>query len=92
MSSPEQHAPQWKAVFTTDNEPIAYFIAGKLQNVGITALVHKEPAGSAYGISVGLLGKVDVLVRSEDFEQAAAVLEEADEQDVDYPDEEDEEY
>lgn len=78
MSSPDPRSLQWEAIFTTDNEPIAYFIAGKLHNEGIEARVHKESAGSAFGINVGLLGKVDVLVRSVDFERAVAVLEDED--------------
>ncbi|HLU08664.1 MAG TPA: DUF2007 domain-containing protein [Oceanobacillus sp.] len=65
----------WESVFTTDNEPIAHFIVGKLQNEGIEARIHKESAGSAYGINIGLLGKVDVLVRSEDVDRAVAFLE-----------------
>lgn len=68
----------WEPIYSTDSEPIAYLIAGKLENEGISARVHKEPAGSAYGIVVGMLGKVDVLVRSEDFERAMAVLEDDD--------------
>ena len=69
---------EWESVFTTDNEPIAHFIAGKLHNEGVEALVRKESAGTAYGINIGLLGKVDVLVRSDDFERAIAVLEDED--------------
>jgi hypothetical protein len=86
MSSSEPRFQEWDSVFTTDNEPTAYIIAGKLQNEGIETRVHKESAGSAYGISVGLLGKVDVLVRSEDVDRAIAVLE-----NEDYEEDEDEE-
>lgn len=84
--SPESRFHEWESVFTTDSEPMAHFIAGKLHNEGIEARVHQEPAGAALGIMIGLLGKVDVLVRSEDFDRAVAVLE-----DEDYEEDEEEE-
>lgn len=77
-ASDHQHSNQWESVYTTNSEPIAYLIAGKLENEGIKAIVRKESAGSAYGIVVGLLGKVDVLVLSDDFERAAAIIESED--------------
>ena len=86
MAHTKPQFQHWESVFTTDNEPIAHFIVGKLQNEGIEARIHKESAGSAYGIHVGLLGKVDVLVRTEDVDRAVAVLD-----DVDYEEEEEEE-
>lgn len=85
MSAPENRFQKWEPIYSTDSEPMAYLIAGKLENEGIAARVHKEPAGSAYGIMVGMLGKVDVLVRAEDFERGMAILE-----DEDYEFEEDE--
>jgi hypothetical protein len=94
MASPEPRFQEWESVYTTDNEPTAYIIAGRLQNEGIEARVHKEALGSAYGINVGLLGKVDVLVRSEDFDRASAILEDEDleaENDEDYEEDEEDE-
>ena len=95
MSSPEPSFHEWESVFSTDSEPTAYFIAGKLHNEGIEARVHKEPAGAALGIMIGLLGKVDVLVRSEDVDRAVAALEdenyeEDEDADEDYEAEDDE--
>jgi hypothetical protein len=78
MTTPEPQFQQWESVFTTGSEPEAHIIAGKLQNEGIEARIQKESAGTAYGINVGLLGKVDVMVRSEDYERAVAVLEDDD--------------
>jgi hypothetical protein len=96
VTAPEGRLQSWEPVYSTDSEPAAYMVAGRLENEGITARVHKEPAGSAFGIAVGILGKVDVLVRTEDFERAIAVLEdedyeaEADLEEDEYPDEDDE--
>lgn len=82
MSTSEPHSQQWKSVYTTNSEPLAHLIAGKLENEGIEARVHQEPAGSAYGITVGLLGKVDVLVRSHDYERAVALIAEPDDEEI----------
>jgi hypothetical protein len=90
MSSPKPSFPDWESIFTTDSEPIAHFILGKLQNEGIEARIHKESVGSAFGINVGLLGKVDVLVRATDFERAMSVLEDDEDYDEDDEDEDDE--
>jgi hypothetical protein len=92
MSSSEPHSPQWESVYTTNSEPIAYLIAGKLENEGIQAIVRKESAGSAYGIVVGLLGKVDVLVLSDDVERAAEIIgdEDANSESEEYLDENEE--
>ena len=82
MSMSEHHSHEWSSVYTTNSEPIAHLIAGKLENEGIQTMVRKESAGSAYGITVGLLGKVDVLVRSEDYERAVALIEVPDDEEV----------
>ena len=74
MPASEPHVHQWKSVYTTNSEPIAYLIAGKLENEGIQAVIRKESAGSAYGIVVGLLGKVDVLVPADDAERALDII------------------
>jgi hypothetical protein len=96
MSTSEPLSHQWKSVYTTNSEPIAHLIAGKLENEGIQTIVRKESAGSAYGITVGLLGKVDVLVPSDDYERAVALIAEPDDEEIiagseDYINEDDEE-
>jgi hypothetical protein len=71
---PERTGTEWKVVYHTTNEMEAQVIAGRLESEGIRVRVHQEPAGRAYGIAVGLLGAVAVLVRSEDYERALELL------------------
>jgi hypothetical protein len=61
-------------VYVASNEPEAYVIAGRLQSEGIEAFVHQEPVGRAYGLSVGPLGEVKVLVRPDHYDQALTIL------------------
>lgn len=65
-------------VHIAHSEPEAYIVAGRLQSEGIPTFVHQEPVGKAYGLSVGPLGEVKVLVRPEDFDQALAILDDND--------------
>ncbi|MCA9910067.1 MAG: DUF2007 domain-containing protein [Anaerolineae bacterium] len=52
----------------------AHVVAGRLKSEGIDSWIQQEPGGSAFGITVGILGEVRLLVREEDFEQARRVL------------------
>jgi hypothetical protein len=70
----------WIVVYTTDNIPDAYIVAGRLQQEGIAHYVHQQTGASAFGFTVGIYGEVLVLVRPDDYEQAQAVL---------YPDDDD---
>jgi hypothetical protein len=73
MSQPT--SPNWIIVATTAGVLEAQMIAGRLESLGIPAFVSYEPAGAALGLSVGALGRADVLVPEEYFERAAALLE-----------------
>ena len=64
----------WKIVCTTTNEMEAEVVAGRLQSEGITARIHQEPAGRAFGVTVGLLGEVAVLVDSHQYWRAKEIL------------------
>lgn len=66
-------------VLTTFDVMEAHIVAGRLKSEGIDALVSQEPAGSALGITFGLLGEVKVAVLAADYEAAMAIL------DVDAP-------
>ncbi len=93
-------------VYVAGSEPEAYIVVGRLENEGIAAFVSQEPAGRAYGISIGEMGDVKVIVRASDYERAKAILEEdvedeeddedddlyEDDDDYDYDDELDEDY
>lgn len=66
----------WKIVAEAENEAEAYIIVGRLAQDGIKAWVQQEPAGSALGITVGILGEVNVMVSAEDYERAKTLLDE----------------
>lgn len=79
---PIPHPEGWMVVYVASSEPEAYIVAGRLQSEGIQAFVHQEPAGRAYGFTVGPMGEVKVLVLPEDYDQALNILDEdADEAD-----------
>ncbi|MEO8396043.1 MAG: DUF2007 domain-containing protein [Chloroflexota bacterium] len=61
-------------VYVASSEPEAYIVAGRLQSEGIEAFVHQEPIGRAYGLSIGPLGEVKVLVRPDQYDQALNIL------------------
>ncbi len=65
-------------VYIARSEPEAYIIAGRLQSEGIKSFVHQEPAGRAYGLTIGVLGEIKVLVLPEDYERALAILDDED--------------
>lgn len=65
----------WKVVLSTSNIMEAEVVAGRLKTEGIEVQVHQEPAGEALGLTMGLLGEVDVLVHEADYEAALALLE-----------------
>lgn len=77
-NQPNALAPSsaWMVVYVASSEPEAYIVAGRLQSEGIKSLVHQEPAGRAYGFTVGPLGEVKVLVNPDDYERAQAILDE----------------
>jgi Putative prokaryotic signal transducing protein len=62
-------------VYVAYNEPEAYIVAGRLQSEGIRAFVHQEPVGRAYGLSVGPLGEVKVLVHPDQYDQSLEIIE-----------------
>ncbi|HVU12678.1 MAG TPA: DUF2007 domain-containing protein [Phototrophicaceae bacterium] len=72
------HLKGWVVVYIAQSEPDAYIVAGRLQTEGIKTFIHQEPAGRAYGLTVGMLGEITVLVLPEDFDRAMAILDDAD--------------
>ncbi len=70
------HAQGWQVVYIANSQPEAYIIIGRLKNAGIKAWVHQEPIATAYGFTTGTLGEVRVLVNPDDYDEAAAILDE----------------
>lgn len=77
---------EFMVVYVAGSDPEAHIVAGRLQSEGIQSWVHQEPVGSAYGITVGPLGEVRVLVRSDDYQRALAILEQDPDADTLLPD------
>ncbi len=73
----------WMVVYIASSEPEAYIIVGRLETEGIKAFVHQEPAGRAYGLTIGTLGEITVLVSPEDYDQATAILDQDADDDTD---------
>lgn len=73
MNASDNH--EWLVVFMTNNLPEAHIIAGRLKHEGIPAWVHQQAGANAFGITVGLLGEIRVLVEPHHYDQARAIIE-----------------
>jgi putative signal transducing protein len=62
-------------VYTAAGQLEANIVKGMLEAAGIPAELSQESAGTAYGLTVGTMGLVDVLVTAEQAEQATALIE-----------------
>jgi hypothetical protein len=90
----------WEVVEEVYGELQAEMLRGLLEAQGISVILNQEGAGRAYGINVGPLGQVQILVPSHAIQEARQVLEKyyagsfetddelKDEDEPDYPDEE----
>jgi hypothetical protein len=73
--------PRLVVVYTTTGSGPANIIKGVLASAGIPAELSQEGAGAAYGLTVGTLGLVDVLVpedRAAEAEQLLAAMDRGD--------------
>ena len=61
-------------VYTTSGPGEATIIQSVLEAAGIPCKLSREGAGAAYGITVGPMGVVDVLVAEDQAEAARALL------------------
>ncbi len=66
--------PQFVTVYTANGKLSAEMIKAFLGSQGIEAMVSQESAGSTYGLTVGPLGEVDILVEQHDEARARQVL------------------
>ncbi|MBL8164978.1 MAG: DUF2007 domain-containing protein [Anaerolineae bacterium] len=69
--------PEWIVIYSTHDYAEAHVIAGRLQVEGIRAMVHQQSGAAAFGITVGILGEITVLVHPKDEERALDILEPA---------------
>lgn len=67
---------RWEVVAEVAGELQAEILRGMFEAQGIKVWMSQEGAGRAYGLGVGRLGKVQILVPESDLEQANALLDE----------------
>jgi hypothetical protein len=67
--------PKWIVIYSTYDYTEAHVIAGRLQVEGIRAMVHQQAGAAAFGVTVGVLGEVTVLVHPQNEERALDILE-----------------
>jgi hypothetical protein len=65
---------RWEVVAEVAGELQAEILRGMLEAQGIQVWISQEGAGRAYGLGVGRLGKVQILVPVGELEQANALL------------------
>jgi hypothetical protein len=61
-------------VYTSNDLIDASIVAGRLEVEGLKVFVHQPVGARALGITIGQLGEVTVLARSEDYERALDIL------------------
>jgi altronate dehydratase len=64
----------WKTLLELHDPAEAEIIKAALEARGLVVELFKESAGTVYGLTVGMLGKIEIAVRSEDFAAAQAWL------------------
>ncbi|HAE60570.1 MAG TPA: hypothetical protein DCG54_13970 [Anaerolineae bacterium] len=64
----------WKTLLELYDPAEAEIIKAALEAQGLVVELFKESAGTVYGLTVGMLGKIEVAVHSEDFAAAQAWL------------------
>lgn len=60
---------------TVEGKLNAEIIRGMLQAQGIEIMLSQESAASVYGLGVGPMAEVEILVRQDQYDQAQALLE-----------------
>ena len=61
-------------VYTAAGQAEANLIKSMLEAAGIPAMSAQEGAGAAFGLTVGLMGEAQILVREEDAAEARELL------------------
>lgn len=65
---------QWEIVDVVNGEFQAQLLRGLLEAQGVLVQLSKEGAGRAYGLSVGALGEVQILVPTDSKDLAEQIL------------------
>jgi hypothetical protein len=65
---------RFKCVYTTSGMPSAEMLRMLLESYDISVIIVPESAGVAYGLTIGPLGSVDILVEEENVERANEIL------------------
>lgn len=69
------HSPaDWVVVAEVQGMAEGEILAGRLRTAGIPAWISRESAGTAIAVSVGALGRIEVLVPADRFDEAATLL------------------
>lgn len=76
ITRPGPDGNAWVVVASTPGDTVAAVVAGALESAGIPVYTYRESAGAAIGLTVGLLGTVDILVPEAHYEDAVALLDE----------------
>lgn len=66
--------PHLVVVWSTHNYIEAHIVAGRLNANNIPAIIDREAAASAIGLSIGPMGELRVLVHPENYDLAVAIL------------------
>jgi Putative prokaryotic signal transducing protein len=69
---------KWEIIAEVFGELEGELIRGLLEAGGIEVFLNQEGAGRAYGLNVGSLGKVQVMVPSRDLQLAQEILDDYD--------------
>lgn len=64
----------WEVVHEVSGELQAELMRGLLEAQGIHVMLNQEGAGRAYGLNVGRLGQVRILVPTSQLEEARSIL------------------
>ncbi len=73
---------RWEVVAFAQGLAEAAIIQGRLETEGIPARVHQEPAGTAIGLTMGLLGQAKVLVPEPLVESALDILNQSGQEEI----------
>ena len=66
--------PRWEVVEIVNDSIQAELLRGFLEAQGIETIISKEGAGHALGLTIGMMGESQLLVRSEDKQSAMKIL------------------
>ncbi len=70
----ENTAPHFVVVYSASGKLDGEMIKAFLESAGIPTLLNQESAGSAYGLTIGSLGKVEIWVPANQEDEARNLL------------------